>query len=64
MRPSSGIFALPPELCEQLLALPLSADERNEVAQALLQFTALPETCAICRSAMKNAPQPEQLRGV
>lgn len=37
MRPSSDILALPADLRQQLLAMPLTAAERNEVACALSQ---------------------------
>ncbi|MTD99300.1 hypothetical protein GIY56_03260 [Paracoccus sp. YIM 132242] len=38
MRPSSGIPALPADLRQQLLAMPLTAGEKSEVARALLKL--------------------------
>lgn len=64
MRPSHGIRALPVDLSQQLLAMPLTADERQEVAQALLDVAARRKLGACCRNVMENAPQPDWLRGV
>ena len=59
MRPPSGIAALPADLRQQLLAMPLTADEKSDVAWALLKLALPPKTCAICHSTTKNAPQVE-----
>ena len=40
MRPSSGLTALPADLRQQLLAMPLTSDEKNDVAQALMKLAA------------------------
>ena len=64
MRPSHGIRALPVDLSQQLLAMPLTANERQEVAQAMLDVAAGGKLAAFCRNAIENAPQPDWLRGV
>lgn len=63
MQSSGGVFALPPAICQQLLAMPLTADERNDVAHALMQFTRAQKPSEN-RSIIKNAPKPGRLRGV
>ena len=64
MRPSSDISALPDELRQQLLAMPLTGDERQDAARALLQMIDPTKSGQFCRNVMKNAPQPGWLRGV
>lgn len=64
MRLSSDISALPPELRQQLLAMPLTADERQDAARALLQAIAPSGIGRSCLNVTKNAPQPGWLRGV
>ena len=64
MRPSSDISALPDELRQQLLAMPLTGDERQDAARALLRMIDPTKSGQICRNVMKNAPQPGWLRGV
>ena len=64
MRPSSGMLALPADLRQQLLAMPLSPDEKSDVASALLALIPTTTFSTICRTANKNAPQPDRLRGV
>ncbi|WP_377761417.1 hypothetical protein [Paracoccus angustae] len=43
MRPPSGIAALPADLRQQLLAMPLTADEKSDVAWALLKLALPPQ---------------------
>ena len=64
MRPSSDISALPADLRQQLLAMPLSVDERHDAARALLQVISPAKPHQYCRNVTKNAPQPGWLRGV
>jgi hypothetical protein len=64
MRPSSDISALPADLRQQLLAMPLTGDERQDAARALLRVIGLTESSQFCRNVTKNAPQPGWLRGV
>jgi hypothetical protein len=64
MRPSSDISALPDELRQQLLAMPLTGDERQDAARALLRMNDPTKSGQFCRNVMKNAPQPGWLRGV
>lgn len=64
MRPSLGIRALPVDLSQQLLAMPLTADERQEAAQAILDVVAGGKLRAFCHNTIENAPQPDWLRGV
>ena len=64
MRQSSGISVLPADLHQQLLAMPLTADERQEAAQAIMKFTERRKIRAFCHSTTENAPQPDWLRGV
>lgn len=62
MQSSSGVFVLPPGICQQLLAMPLTADERNDVGQALLQFLN-PLDPQMVSAKIQNAPKPGWLRG-
>ena len=55
MRPSSEIHALPADLRQQLLAMPLTADEKSDVAWALLKL-ALPV------QSMRNLSQHHEKR--
>lgn len=64
MRLSSDVSALPANLRQQLLAMPLTADERQDAAQAILRLIDPPELPRLCRNVTKNAPQPDGLRGV
>jgi hypothetical protein len=64
MRPSSDISALPADLRQQLLAMPLTGDERQDAARALLRVIGLTESSQFCRNVTKHAPQPGWLRGV
>ena len=64
MRLSSDISALPADLYQQLLAMPLTAEERNQAARALLAVIDPQAPSQFCRTAMKNAPQPGWSRGV
>lgn len=63
MQPPGGFFALSPCLCQQLLAMPLTAEERNDVAQSLMQFAGVRALSEI-GTLNKNAPQPGRLRGI
>lgn len=63
MRPPCGISVLPADLHQQLLDMPLTDDERREAADALCQLLSQPETEAFYRYVVKNAPQPDWLRG-
>lgn len=64
MRLPSDISALPADLHQQLLAMPLTAEERNHAARALLALIDPQAPGHFCRTAMKNAPQPGWSRGV
>lgn len=64
MRSDSRILALPAELRQQVLAMPLTEDEQDDVASALLSLTVPPQPGAFYLRANKNAPQPYRLRGV
>ncbi len=64
MRQSSGISVLPTDLHQQLLAMPLTADERREAAQALVRALCRSDTAAFQPTVAKNASQPTGLRGV
>lgn len=64
MRPSNEISVLPVALRQQLLAMPLTADECREAGQALSQAIILKETGAFCRNVTKNTPRPDRWRGV
>lgn len=64
MRLSSDVSALPANLRQQLLAMPLTADERQDAAQAILRLIDPPEPPRLCRNVTKNAPQPDGLQGV
>lgn len=64
MWPVSRFDALPADLRQQLLAMPLDADDRNDVASALLSlpFAALPLP-PVPTPQSKSAPRPERQRG-
>ena len=51
MRPCGGILVLPANLCQQLLAMPLTEDEKSDVAWALLQ---LPPPVEIMRNLSQH----------
>ena len=64
MRQSCGISVLPVSLHQQLLATPLTAEDRHEAAQALVRAICLSDTVAFHPAVAKNASQPTGLRGV
>ncbi|WP_295049297.1 hypothetical protein [uncultured Paracoccus sp.] len=64
MRLSSDVLALPLYLRQQLLAMPLTEDERQDAACAISKIINLPKTNQFYRSVTKNAPQPGEVRGV
>lgn len=65
MSPVSGIPVLPADLCQQLLAMPLTEDERDDVASALIsRLAARPPVVRIHLIANRNAPLPDRPQGV
>ncbi|WEF25104.1 hypothetical protein [Paracoccus sp. S3-43] len=64
MRLSSDVLPLPVYLRQQLLAMPLTADERQDAARAISKAISPLAPGQLCRNVTKNAPQPEGLRGV
>ena len=58
MRPSSDISALPDELRQQLLAMPLTGDERQDAARALLRMIDPMKSGQFCRNAMSPYRKP------
>lgn len=64
MRLPRALWALPADVSEQLLAMPLTAEERHDVASSLLSMSYQPEFVAAFNSTNKNAPRPDGLRGV
>ncbi|VDS10435.1 hypothetical protein PARHAE_03650 [Paracoccus haematequi] len=64
MRLSRDVLTLPVPLRQQLLAMPLTADERQDAARAISKAINPPAPNQLCRDITKNAPQPDGLRGV
>ncbi len=64
MRPSSDISALPADLYQQLLAMPLTAEERRDAARSLSHVIDPQAFGQFTRGSMENAPQPGWSRGV
>ena len=59
MRSYGGISMLPADLRQQLLAMPLTEDEKSDVAWALMQLASPPEIMRNLSQPMKNAPQAD-----